>query len=66
MLPEGGDFHAWTPDGVLLATVGSRAFAWREGSWQEIVDLSQQGLMLNRLAVSPDGTRLALVAEPIP
>ncbi|MFT4874127.1 hypothetical protein [Congregibacter sp.] len=64
LLPEGGDFHAWTPDGVLLGSAGSRVFAWREGSWQQVVDLTHLGLTLTRLAVSPDGTRLALVAEP--
>ncbi|MDP5070745.1 MAG: hypothetical protein NWQ45_07590, partial [Congregibacter sp.] len=64
VLPEGGDFHAWTPDGVLLSSVGSRVLAWRQGDWQEVVDLTDLGLTLSRLAVSPDGTRLALVAEP--
>lgn len=64
-LPEGGDFHAWTPDGVLLCTAGARVFAWGEGAWQEVVDLSLLDLSLSRLAVSPDGSRLALVAEPM-
>lgn len=63
LLPEGGEFHAWTPDGVLLGSAGSRVFAWREGGWQKIADLAHLGLRLSRLAVSPDGTRLALVAE---
>ena len=35
-----------------------------EGGWKSGVDLAHQGLRLSRLAVSPDGTRLALVAEP--
>ena len=30
VLPEGGEFHAWTPDGVLLGSAGSRVVAWRE------------------------------------
>jgi len=63
-LPEGGEFHAWTPDGLLLSTAGSRVLAWRDGSWQEVADLADLDLSLSRLAVSPDGTRLALVAEP--
>lgn len=64
VLPEGGDFHAWTPDGVLLCSAGSRVFAWRDGRWQTVVDFAERGLSLTRLAVSPDGTRIALVAEP--
>lgn len=64
LLPEGGDFHTWTPDGVLLCSAGSRVFAWRDGNWQQVVDLADLGLTLSRLTVSPDGTRLALVAEP--
>ena len=64
VLPEGGDFHAWTPDGVLLCSAGSRVYAWRDGSWQTVVDLGDRGLLLTRLAVSPDSQRLALVAEP--
>lgn len=65
-LPDGGEFHAWTPDGTLLCSAGSKAFAWRDDRWQEIVDLSHLGLRLSRLAVSPDGSRLAVVAEPAP
>jgi len=63
-LPEGGGYHAWTPDGVLLSSAGSRVLAWRDDSWQTVVDLADRGLRLSRLAVSPQGTRLALVAEP--
>lgn len=64
ILPEGGDFHTWTPDAVLLCTAGSQVFALVEGDWQEVVDLSDLGLTLSRLNVSQDGERLALVAEP--
>ncbi|MEM9314294.1 MAG: hypothetical protein AAGA95_06670 [Pseudomonadota bacterium] len=66
LLPEGGEFHAWTPDGALLSTAGSRVFLWRDGGWQTVVDLDHLGLKLSRLAVSPGGERLALVAEPAP
>ncbi len=64
LLPEGGEFHAWTPGGLLLGSAGSRVFAWREGEWREVVDLADLRLKLSRLAVSPEGSRLALVAEP--
>ncbi|EAQ99116.1 hypothetical protein [Congregibacter litoralis] len=64
ILPEGGEFHAWMPDGRLLSTAGSQLFQWRAGAWESIADLGLLDLNLSRLAVSPDGSRLALVAEP--
>lgn len=65
---QGGDFHAWTPDGVLLQAHGSALYAWSAeaaggGAWKRIADLSAQGIALTRLAVSPDGARIALVGE---
>lgn len=65
--PDGGDFHAWTPDGALLMSERSRILLWdpaRGGEWREIADLAP--LRVSRLAVSPDGSRLALVAERAP
>lgn len=64
---QGGDFHAWTPDGLLLQALGSRLFAFRPGvdeAWTEVADLASQGIQLSRIAVHPDGTRIALVGEP--
>lgn len=61
ILPEGGDFHAWTPDGTLLSSTGSQVLAWSNGAWEEVVDLTHLGLTLSRLTLSADGTRLALV-----
>ena len=63
---EGGDFHAWTPDGTLLMGHGSSLFAWRpdgDGDWEEIGRLAGGGT-ISRLAVSPDGTTLAIVVDP--
>ena len=57
---------AWLDGNTLLAGQGSRLFAWKRGdnSWREIADLSGAGLRnITRLAVSPDGSRLALVAD---
>jgi len=65
MLPAGGEFHGWTPGGVLLGTAGSRVVAWRGDRWDTVADLAPLGVRLSRLAVSPDGSRLAVVAEPI-
>lgn len=62
---DGADFHAWTPDGVLLQASGARLFAFMPGSpegWREIADLGALGVRLSRLAVHPDGTWIALVA----
>lgn len=66
ILPEAGEFHAWTPDGVLLGSAASRVYAWRNGSWQQVVDLGDLGVTVSRLAVSPDGKHLAVVGEPTP
>jgi len=63
---EGGDFHAWTPDGSLIMGHGSRLYAWTpgtEGDWEEIADFSDVGIEVSRLAVSPDGERIAIVGE---
>lgn len=60
---DGGDFHAWTPGGILLMARGATLYQWAEGAdgWQAVADLSPLE-DVTRLAVSPDGTRLALVA----
>jgi hypothetical protein len=63
---EGGEFHAWTPDGVLLQAHGSRLYAWIDGDtqeWVEIGDLAGVADNLSRLAVSPDGSLVAVVGE---
>jgi hypothetical protein len=62
---EGNEFHAWTPDGVLLSGRGSRLFMWVPGSsrtWEEIADLASAGVTgISRIAVSPEGDRIAIV-----
>ncbi|MFQ5538575.1 MAG: hypothetical protein ACE5GJ_14110 [Gemmatimonadota bacterium] len=62
---DAADFHTWTPDGTLLQASGSKLYAWDPEAerWNEVADFSHLGLTLSRLAVSPDGTRIALVAE---
>lgn len=62
--------HAWHPSGILLMAQGSRLFQWRQGpgpaweNWTEMADYSLVGLrQISRLAVSPDGHQLALVAR---
>ena len=66
---EGGDFHAWAPDGTLLMAHGSIVYGWTPGSgagWQPIGDFSRLGITISRLAVSPDGSQIALVGEITP
>lgn len=67
-LPRGAEFHAWTPYGAVLAAVGSKLYQWEPlggDSWKQIADLGRAGVRgITRLAVSPDGRRLAFVAVP--
>lgn len=61
----GGEFHAWTPQGILLMASGSRLYQWSAASpeWREVADFAAHGLRLSRIAVSPAGDRIALVAD---
>ncbi len=65
-LVEGSEFFAWTPAGELLSAAGNRVLRWRPGdtAWAEIARFGEPGLQkISRLAVSPSGDRIALVAE---
>jgi hypothetical protein len=65
---EGGDFHAWTPDGMLLQAHEGRLFAFNPGTdtaWVQIADLTPLRIRLSRVAVHPDGTWIALVGEAV-
>lgn len=63
---KGMDLYARTPDGVLLMAQGSKVYQWsaaRGTEWEEVADFAGAGLQsITRLAVSPRGDRLALVA----
>jgi hypothetical protein len=55
----------WTPDGLLLATVRGQLLGWRRGAadMTPVADLELLGLRsVTRLAISPKGDRIALVA----
>jgi dipeptidyl aminopeptidase/acylaminoacyl peptidase len=62
----GSDYLTWLPDGRMLMASGTKVWMWREdAAWTEVADLAPAGLTkLTRLAASPDGRWLALVAEP--
>jgi len=61
---DGGEDHAWTPEGTLLMGRGSELHAWRpdgEG-WQTVATIPSG--VISRIAVDRTGTRIALVVEP--
>ncbi|MDE1468542.1 hypothetical protein [Aurantiacibacter sp. D1-12] len=56
--------YTWAPDGSILQIEGTQVHRWREGGkgWEVISDLADHGLAsAYRIAVSPDGTRVAVV-----
>ncbi len=61
----GREDYAWTPDGAVIMGDGSKLYQMRPGGeWTEIVDLEGVGVRgISRLAVSPAGDRIAIVAE---
>jgi hypothetical protein len=66
-LPRGAEYHAWTPDGVALTSDGVTLYQWDPrgaADWLPVADLAGRGLRaVTRLAVSPAGDRLAIVAN---
>ena len=61
-LSESEDY-AWTPEGEILMGQGSTLHSWTEDSgWVQVADLAEDGIQgITRLAVNPEGTRLAIV-----
>jgi hypothetical protein len=64
----GSEDLAWTPDGTILMAQDSKLFQYNPAApaaeWQQIADFSSAGLKkITRLALSPKGNRLALVAQ---
>ena len=58
----GGNDYTWTPDGHLLMMDGGRLYTFEPGvnaEWKFVADLGIRNG--SRLAVSPDGARLAVV-----
>ncbi len=62
----GVDQYAWTPKGILLMAKGAKLYQWnpaRGPDWEVVADFTAWGIEnITRLAVSPRGDRLALVA----
>jgi len=67
-LPDGVEDYAWLPDGRLIAGSGSSLLVCdvtQDARWVQVADLAAAGLSgISRLAVSPSGDRLAIVAVP--
>jgi hypothetical protein len=58
---------AWMPDRTLVTAHGGTLYGWRAGddAWKPLVDMAALGLQnVTRLAVSPKGNQIAIVAEP--
>ena len=65
----GGESHAWTPEGVLLMAIGSQIYQWDsevDEDWRPVADLGEMFVAISRIAVSPDGSTIAIVGDPIP
>lgn len=65
---DGREDYTWLPDGRLLMATGAKIFLWdqdyRVNVWREIADLAAAGIRnITRMAVSPDGKRLAFVGD---
>jgi dipeptidyl aminopeptidase/acylaminoacyl peptidase len=66
-LPRGSQDIAWLSNGTLLTGSGSKLVAWEKGAgaWRDAADFSGAGItQITRLAVSPDGKWIAIVAVP--
>lgn len=64
----GREDYAWTPDGRILMGDGAVLHLWtRATGWAPLADLAGDGGGdISRIAVAPDGTRLALARERAP
>jgi WD40 repeat protein len=68
-LPDGGDGdYAWTPDGTILMARDGALMRWSPrqngAQWTRVADLAALWLRdVTRMAVSPDGRWIALVAR---
>jgi hypothetical protein len=62
-LPEVQDY-CWTPDGQLWSSDGQAVLGWSGAGWTRLRDFAPEGISgITRMAVSPDGRWLALVAD---
>ena len=65
-MPDSADYVVWRSSTELYTAAGSRIYRMRlpEVTWELVEDLAEKGIRrISRLALSPDGSRLALVAD---
>lgn len=65
-LPDSAEYVTWRSTTHVYSGAGSRIFQLRlpGGEWEVVADLGRQGIRrISRLALSPDGSQLAFVAE---
>ena len=65
-MPQGVEDYAWLADGRVVAGQGNRLLALPAGgtTWREVASYDDAALQnITRLAVSPNGDRLALVSD---
>lgn len=65
-LPDSAEYVVWKSEKELFTAAGSRIMRMKlpDTRWQLVVDLAPEGIRrISRLALSPDGSRLALVAD---
>lgn len=63
----GSEDYAWTPRGMIVMASGNTLFSWNSltrDSWREVARFQEPGLqIIRRLAVSPNGDRIAMVGD---
>ena len=60
-------YYAWAPDRSILQIEGTHLYRWHEEDegWKEVSDLSEHGIKsAHRIAVSPNGRKVAIVGIP--
>jgi len=68
-LPVGVQDYTWLNDSQILIGSGNKLYVYDtflNSEWKQVADLSEYNIKdITRLAVSPDGKKLALVAESL-
>jgi hypothetical protein len=66
VMPDSAEYVVWRSSTELYTAAGSRIYRMRlpDPTWVVVEDLAERGIRrISRLAIAPDGSRLALVAD---